>query len=175
MERFLKQCTRMAWGVALAAALLAGCAGQEAGQSASALPASESAAETDVAAVEQLLNGEHTLTAAPSGYLGELLAQNGQGDYRVFDRLLCYTDYTTGTRTPLCDTVGCTHKDENCPAFTPYFREVALAGDWVLTCGRDADGTYSLDVRRPDGGDKRCCSVAWENLFSSLGRICGRG
>ena len=100
MERFLKQCTRMAWGVALAAALLAGCAGQEAGQSASALPASESAAETDVAAVEQLLNGEHTLTAAPSGYLGELLAQNGQGDYRVFDRLLCYTDYTTGTRTP---------------------------------------------------------------------------
>ena len=164
MERFLKQYTRMAWGVALAAALLAGCAGQEAGQSASALPASESAAETDVAAVEQLLNGEHTLTAAPSGYLGELLAQNGHGDYRVFDRLLCYTDYTTGTRTPLCDAVGCTHKDENCPAFTPYSREVALAGDWVLTCGRDEDGTYSLDVRRPDGGDKKV-------LFSGLGKI----
>ena len=66
MERFLKQCTRMAWGVALAAALLAGCAGQEAGQSASALPASESAAQADESAVEMLLDGEHTLTAAPS-------------------------------------------------------------------------------------------------------------
>ena len=164
MEQLLKQCTRAALGVTLAALLLAGCAGQETGQSVSAPLMSESEAQTDGAAVEKLLNGEHTLNAAPSGYLGELLAQNGQGDYRVFDRLLCYTDYTTGTRTPLCDTVGCTHKDENCPAFTPYSREVALAGDWVLTCGRDADGTYSLDVRRPDGGDKKV-------LFSGLGKI----
>ena len=164
MEQLLKQCTRAALGVTLAAVLLAGCAGQETGPSVSAPPMSESTPETDGAAVEKLLNGEHTLNAAPSGYLGELLAQNGQGDYRVFDRLLCYTDYTTGTRTPLCDAVGCTHKDKNCPAFTPYSREVALAGDWVLTCGRDEDGTYSLDVRRPDGGDKKV-------LFSGLGKI----
>ncbi|HJB68643.1 MAG TPA: hypothetical protein H9770_07365 [Candidatus Fournierella excrementigallinarum] len=159
----MKQMKR-ALAAALAAALLAGCAGQEAGQSASALPASESAAQTDGAAVEQLLNGEHILNAAPRGYQGELLAQNGQGDYRVVDRFVCYTDYTTGVREPLCDVAGCTHKDENCPAFTPYSREVALAGDWVLTCGRDADGTYSLDVRRPDGGDKKV-------LFSGLGKI----
>ena len=164
MERFLKQCTRAALGVALAAVLLAGCAGQEAGQSVSAPPASESTARTDGSAVETLLNGEHTLNAAPRGYQGELLAQNGQGDYRVVNRFVCYTDYTTGVRTPLCDAVECTHKDENCPAFTPYFREVALAGDWVLTCGRDADGTYSLDARRTDGSNKKV-------LFSGLGKI----
>ena len=62
----MKQMKR-ALAAALAAALLAGCAGQEAGQSVSAPPASESAPQTDGAAVEQLLNGEHALTALPSG------------------------------------------------------------------------------------------------------------
>ena len=65
MERFLKQCTRAALGVALAAVLLAGCAGQEAGQSASAPPMSESAAQTDGAAVEQLLDGVEQCTLEP--------------------------------------------------------------------------------------------------------------
>ena len=67
MERFLKQCTRAALGVALAALLLAGCAGQGAGQSAPAQPVSEGAAQPDRSAVETLLNGEHTLTALPEG------------------------------------------------------------------------------------------------------------
>ena len=155
---------KRALAAALAALLLAGCAGQEAGQGVSAPPASESAPQTDGAAVDQLLSGEHTLNSAPRGYGGELLAQNGKGDYRLFNRFLCYTDYTTGVREPLCDVAGCAHKDENCPAFTPCSREVALAGDWVLTCGRDEDGTYSLDARREDGSDKKV-------LFSGLGKI----
>lgn len=159
MERFLKQCTRAALGVALAAVLLAGCAGQEAGQSASAPPMSESAARTDGAAVEQLLKGEHTLTALPTGYMDTPLTQTGQGLYEfvnLTDRyLLCYVDYAAGTRTPLCDVAGCAHADESCPAFSPYYRNVGTAGDWILTSGTNADGTCSLDARRMDGGGKR--------------------
>ena len=159
MERFLKQCTRAALGVALAAVLLAGCAGQEAGPSASAPPMSESAAQTDGAAVEQLLKGEHTLTALPTGYMDTPLTQTGQGLYEfvnLTDRyLLCYVDYAAGTRTPLCDVAGCAHADESCPAFSPYYRNVGMAGDWVLTSGTNADGTGSLDARRMDGSGKR--------------------
>ena len=159
MERFLKQCTRAALGVALAALLLAGCAGQEAGQSASAPPVSESTPETDGAAVEQLLNGEHTLTALPEGYLSTPLAQTSQGLYEfvnLTDRyLLCYVDYAAGTRAPLCNVAGCTHTDESCPAFSPYYRNVGVAGDWLLISGGDRDGTFSLDACRLDGSERK--------------------
>ena len=159
MERFLKQCTRAALGVALAALLLAGCAGQEAGQSAPAQPASESTPETDGAAVEQLLNGEHTLTALPEGYLSTPLAQTSQGLYEfvnLTDRyLLCYVDYAAGTRAPLCNVAGCTHTDESCPAFSPYYRNVGVAGDWLLISGGDRDGTFSLDACRLDGSERK--------------------
>lgn len=159
MERFLKQCTRAALGVALAALLLAGCAGQEAGQSAPAPPVSESTPETDGAAVEQLLNGEHTLTALPEGYLSTPLAQTSQGLYEfvnLTDRyLLCYVDYAAGTRAPLCNVAGCTHTDESCPAFSPYYRNVGVAGDWLLISGGDRDGTFSLDACRLDGSERK--------------------
>ena len=79
MEQLLKQCTRAALGVTLAAVLLAGCAGQETGPSVSAPPMSESAAQTDGAAVEQLLKGEHTLTALPTGYMDTPLTQSSRG------------------------------------------------------------------------------------------------
>ena len=99
----MKQMKR-AMAAVLAAALLAGCAGQEAGQSASALPASESAPQTGGAAVEKLLNGEHALTALPSGYMDIPLTQTGQGMYEFVnleDRyLLCYVDYAAGTSAP---------------------------------------------------------------------------
>ena len=144
---------------ALAAALLAGCAGQETEQSASTLPASESAPQADGAAVELLLNGEHTLTALPAGYMDIPLAQTSQGMYEfvnLTDRyLLCYVDHAAGTRTPLCGVAGCAHRDESCPACSPYYRNVGVAGDWVLTSGTDADGTSSLDARRLDGSEKR--------------------
>ncbi|WP_417026175.1 hypothetical protein [Candidatus Allofournierella excrementavium] len=154
----MKQMKR-ALAAALAAALLAGCAGQEAGQSVSAPPASESAPQTDGAAVEQLLNGEHALTALPSGYMDIPLTQTGQGMYEFVnleDRyLLCYVDYAAGTRAPLCDAAGCAHADESCPAYSPYYRNVGLAGDWLLTSGTNADGTCSMDARRLDGSEKR--------------------
>ncbi|MCI6959837.1 MAG: hypothetical protein MR743_08360 [Oscillospiraceae bacterium] len=154
----MKQMKR-ALAAALAAALLAGCAGQEAGQSVSAPPASESAPQTDGAAVEQLLNGEHALTALPSGYMDIPLTQTGQGMYEFVnleDRyLLCYVDYAAGTRAPLCDAAGCAHADESCPAYSPYYRNVGMAGDWLLTSGTNADGTCSLDARRLDGSEKR--------------------
>lgn len=144
---------------ALAAALLTGCAGQETGQSASTLPASESAPQADGAAVELLLNGEHTLTALPAGYMDIPLAQTSQGMYEfvnLTDRyLLCYVDHAAGTRTPLCGVAGCAHRDESCPACSPYYRNVGVAGDWVLTSGTDADGTSSLDARRLGGSEKR--------------------
>ena len=166
MERFLKQCTRAALGVTLAAVLLAGCAGQEAGQSASAPPMSESAAQTDGAAVEQLLKGEHTLTALPTGYMDTPLTQTGQGLYEfvnLTDRyLLCYVDYAAGTRTPLCDVAGCAHADESCPAYTRNYRNVAVTGDWVLTVGSEINEDYSMDARRLDGSGKKV-------LFSDLG------
>ena len=159
MERFLKQCTRAALGVALAAVLLAGCAGQEAGPSASAPLASESKPQTDGAAVEQLLNGEHILTATNLGFADVPMAENLQGCYSCEcingTYLLCYVDYAAGTRTPLCDVAGCAHADESCPAFSPYYRNVGMAGDWVLTSGTNADGTGSLDARRMDGSGKR--------------------
>ena len=154
----MKQMKR-ALAAALAAALLAGCAGQEAGQSVSAPPASESAPQTDGAAVEQLLNGEHALTALPSGYMDIPLTQTGQGMYEFVnleDRyLLCYVDYAAGTRAPLCDAAGCAHADESCPAYSPYYRNVGMAGDWLLTSGTNADGTCSMDARRLDGSEKR--------------------
>lgn len=154
----MKQMKR-AMAAVLAAALLAGCAGQETGQSVSAPPASESAPQTDGAAVEQLLNGEHALTALPSGYMGIPLTQTGQGMYEFVnleDRyLLCYVDYAAGTRAPLCDAAGCAHADESCPAYSPYYRNVGMAGDWLLTSGTNADGTCSLDARRLDGSEKR--------------------
>lgn len=144
---------------ALAAALLTGCAGQEAGQSASALPASESAAQADGAAVEKLLNGEHTLTAPGFGFMDVPTAGTIQGCYsceRINDRYqLCYVDYAAGIRAPLCPVEGCTHEDENCPAYSPVYRNVAVVGDWVLTSGWDDDDTNSLDVRKLDGSEKR--------------------
>lgn len=154
----MKQMKR-AMAAVLAAALLAGCAGQEAGQSASALPASESAPQTGGAAVEKLLDGEHTLTAMPAGYMDTPLTQTGQGMYEFVnleDRyLLCYVDYAAGTRAPLCDAAGCAHTDESCPAYSPYYRNVGMAGDWLLTSGTNADGTCSMDARRLDGSEKR--------------------
>ena len=128
-------------------------------RSVSAPPASESAPQTDGAAVEQLLNGERALTALPSGYMDIPLTQTGQGMYEFVnleDRyLLCYVDYAAGTRAPLCDAAGCAHADESCPAYSPYYRNVGLAGDWLLTSGTNADGTCSMDARRLDGSEKR--------------------
>lgn len=56
---------------------------------------------------------------------------------------------------PLCDAAGCAHADESCPAYSPYYRNVGLAGDWLLTSGTNADGTCSMDARRLDGSEKR--------------------
>ena len=170
----MKQCTRAALAAALAAALLAGCAGQEAGQSASAPPASESAPQTDGAAVEKLLDGEHSLTAPSFGFMDVPTAGTIQGCYsceRVEGRYqLCYVDYAAGTRAPLCPVAGCTHKDESCPAYSSVYRRVAVVGDWVLTSGWDDDETNSLDVRKLDGSEKRTLiSGAESDLLSSWG------
>ena len=174
MERFLKQCTRAALGAALAAVLLAGCAGQGTGRSASAPPASESAPQTDGAAVEKLLDGEHSLTAPSFGFMDVPTAGTIQGCYsceRVEGRYqLCYVDYAAGTRAPLCPVAGCTHKDESCPAYSSVYRRVAVVGDWVLTSGWDDDETNSLDVRKLDGSEKRTLiSGAESDLLSSWG------
>ncbi len=159
MERFLKQCTRMAWGVALAATLLAGCAGQEAGQSASALPTSESAAQAGESEVETLLDGEHTLAPVEKEYTKLPMAENESGCYEYVGHgdgyLLCYTDYGACTRTPLCDAAGCKHEDESCPAFSDFYRTAVLAGDWLLTEGWCEENAISLDVRRLDGTEYR--------------------
>ncbi|WP_394968039.1 hypothetical protein [Candidatus Allofournierella merdipullorum] len=173
MERFLKQCTRAALGVALAAVLLAGCAGQEAGQSASAPPMSESAAQTDGAAVEQLLDGEHLLAPVEKEYTKMPMAENKFGCYEFVGHgggyLLCYTNYGARTRTPLCDAAGCIHRDESCPAFSKYYRTAVVAGDWLLTEGWCEENARSLDVRRLDGTErKELQCVDKEEDFSSF-------
>ena len=162
MERFLKQCTRAALGVALAALLLAGCAGQ----SASTQPMSESEAQGGESAVEKLLNGEHALTATNLGFADVPMEENLQGCYNceyingVY--LLCYVDYAAGTRTPLCPVAGCAHGDESCPAYTRNCRNVAVTGDWVLTVGSEINDNDSMDARKLDGSGKKV-------LFSDLG------
>ena len=156
MKRFLKQCA----GVALAAALLAGCAGQQSGQGASALPASEIAPRADGAAVEKLLNGEHTLTSTVArAYMGTPMAESESGIYECVNRgeyyLLCRTDYATGTRAPLCSVEGCAHTDESCPAWRANWRELAVAGDWLLEGATGQDGAWTLDAQPLSGGERK--------------------
>lgn len=154
----MKQMKR-AMAAVLAAALLAGCAGQEAGQSASALPASESAAQADESAVETLLDGDHTLAPVEKEYTKLPMAENESGCYEYVGHgdgyLLCYTDYGACTRTPLCDAAGCKHEDESCPAFSDFYRTAVLTGDWLLTEGWCEENALSLDVRRLDGTEYR--------------------
>lgn len=160
MERFLKRTTRAALGVALAAFLLAGCAGQETGQSASAPPASESAAQTNGSTVEKLLDGEHTLTSTVArAYMGTPAAETDSGFYECVGQgehfLLCRIDYAARTRTPLCGVEGCAHGDESCPAWRAGWRELAVAGDWLLEGGMEQDGTWSLDAQPLGGGERK--------------------
>lgn len=151
---------RRALAAALAAALLAGCAGQEAGQSASTQPVSESAPQTDKTAVEKLLNGEHTLTSTVArAYMGTPMAETDSGFYECAGWgehfLICRTDYAARTRTPLCSVEGCAHEDENCPAWRAGWRELAVAGDWLLEGGMEQDDTWSLDAQPLGGGERK--------------------
>ena len=152
---------RCVLAAALAAALLlAGCAGQEPGQSATASPSSESAPQADGSAVEKLLNGEHTLTsAAARAYMGTPAAETDSGFYECAGQgehfLLCRTDYAARTRTPLCGVEGCAHGDEGCPAWRAGWRELAVSGDWLLEGGMEQDGTWSLDAQPLSGGERK--------------------
>lgn len=125
--------------LALAAALLAGCA-PSAAPDASGMSGQASAEQAAAAAGQ----------TPEAGALHLLSRGDENGCYLVGShldsgrRLLCYADYASMTVKPLCTEPGCTHDSEDCTACLPNL--ASLYGVWIVN-----DDTIAFTASSPEG------------------------
>lgn len=161
------------------------------------LPSCRSPQAPSGAAVRQEADSASVSVRLVTGPYGpDLAAASAQGYYRyVSDSTnverggnILYTDFAACAEVALCSRPDCTHRDESCTSWLPFWSgELFLSADEsALFCIGDAGGGDELWRMNPDGSEKtmlyRCESgedftgaVASdvENLYASLSAVGG--
>lgn len=123
----------------------------EAGASPSAAPAASGAEPLEW--LFPPLEDSSCGAASETGFY-EVLPRDASGMASPGGYNLCFTDFSTLTRVPVCAAPGCAHDSEACTAWLAEDASVAVWNGQLILGNLDGSGFRWLDCMEPDGSNR---------------------